>query len=148
MDLSPSSGGVRKSSGYLYRQEKSSSFDWWGFQSDWNACETFWQKSMIFPAKCWYNYKNVFFVVQNQRFLDPGMVFYSKSLIELNVFDIFQNIFLRFVSQLFQFSIFFDNFLLTRKLYSCRCRKCPKTLSNSTWDKDMVYQISGSMKCT
>ena len=34
MDLSPSSGGVRKSSGYLYRQEKSSSFDWWGFQND------------------------------------------------------------------------------------------------------------------
>ena len=34
MDLSPSSGGVRKSFGYLYRQEKSSSFDLWGFQSD------------------------------------------------------------------------------------------------------------------
>ena len=28
MDLSPSSGGARKSSGYLYRQEKSISFDW------------------------------------------------------------------------------------------------------------------------
>ena len=34
MNLSPSSGGVRKSTGYLYRQEKSSSFDWCRFQRD------------------------------------------------------------------------------------------------------------------
>ena len=33
-NLSLSSGGVGRSSGYLYRKEKSSSFDWHGFQSD------------------------------------------------------------------------------------------------------------------